>query len=104
VNRFNGNQQICTRRKLLGGTQYGEAFPHALEVILGEKSIAWIRRNADKSGRVLQDLAEVDGGLGKACCDRIWTCWYLRKRLARKDSIKRRSLFRSAMRRRSAFV
>jgi hypothetical protein len=44
--------------------QYGEAFPHAVEVILGEKSIAWIWRYASKSGRVLQDLAEVTGGLG----------------------------------------
>ena len=56
--------QVCTWRNLLGGTQYGESFPHALEVILGEKSIAWIWRNASKSGRVLQDLAEVTGGLG----------------------------------------
>ncbi len=57
-------KQICTWRNLLGGNQYGETFPHALEVILGEKSIAWIWRNASKSGRVLQDLAEVPGGLG----------------------------------------
>lgn len=57
-------QQVCTWRKLLGGTQYGETFPHAMEVILGEKSIAWIWRYAQASGRVLQDLAEVKGGLG----------------------------------------
>jgi hypothetical protein len=57
-------KQICTWRKLLGGTQYGESFPHALEVILGEKSIAWIWRYTQKSGRVLQDLAEVSNGLG----------------------------------------
>jgi hypothetical protein len=64
VNQYSGSQQLCTWRKLLGGTQYGETFPHAMEVILGEKSIAWVWRNASKSGRVLQDLAEVTGGLG----------------------------------------
>jgi hypothetical protein len=57
-------KQICTWRNLLGGNQYGETFPHAMEVILGEKSIAWIWRYASKSGRVLQDLAEVASGLG----------------------------------------
>jgi hypothetical protein len=56
--------QICTWRNLLGGNQYGETFPHALEVILGEKSVAWIWRYASKSGRVLQDLAEVPTGIG----------------------------------------
>jgi hypothetical protein len=65
VNMTNASgQQVCTWRKLLGGTQYGEAFPHALEVILGEKSVAWIWRYTDKSGRLLQDLAEVPSGLG----------------------------------------
>jgi len=58
-----GNQ-ICTWRNLLGGNQYGESFPHAMEIILGEKSIAWIWRYASQSGRVLQDLAEVSNGLG----------------------------------------
>ncbi len=64
VDMFEGGQQICTWRRLLGGTQYGETFAHALEVILGEQSIAWIWRYTEASGRVLQDLAEVDGGLG----------------------------------------
>jgi hypothetical protein len=64
VNRYEGSTQICTWRNLLGGTQYGETFPHAMEIILGEKSIAWVWRYASKSGRVLQDLAEVSGGLG----------------------------------------
>jgi hypothetical protein len=71
VDMFNGSQQICTWRRLLGGTQYGEAFPHAMEVILGEKSIAWIWRYTTKSGRVLQDLAEVDGGLGSKQVKRL---------------------------------
>jgi len=65
VNMTNSSgQKLCTWRKLLGGTQYGETFPHAMEVILGEKSIAWVWRYAQASGRVLQDLAEVSGGLG----------------------------------------
>jgi hypothetical protein len=64
VNMFNGNQQICTWKNLLGGTQYGECFPNALSHILGEKSIAWLWRYCSVSGRVLQDLAQAPGGLG----------------------------------------
>ena len=72
VNKYDSSgAQLCTWRNLLGGNQYGETFPHALEVILGEKSIAWIWRYASKSGRVLQDLAEVTGGLGVAQTQRI---------------------------------
>jgi hypothetical protein len=57
-------QKISTWRNLLGGTQYGEAFAHAMGVILGDKAMAWVFRYASKSGRVLQDLAEVTGGIG----------------------------------------
>ncbi len=64
VNRWEGSQQICTWRNLLGGTQYGECFPHALEIMLGPKSVAWIWRYCSQSGRVLQDMAQVSGGLG----------------------------------------
>lgn len=64
VNMYKDGKQLCTWRKLLGGTQYGECFPHALEVILSPKSIAWVWRNCSQSGRVLQDVAEVKGGLG----------------------------------------
>jgi hypothetical protein len=71
VNRYDGDQKLCTWRHLLGGTQYGECFPHALEVILGPKSIAWVWRNAEHSGRVLQDLAEAPGGLGEAQTRRL---------------------------------
>src|SRR6185436_13775248 len=71
VNRFVNGQQICTWRNLLGGNQYGESFPHAVEVILGEKSIAWIWRNCNISGRVLQDLAQAPGGLGDAQLRRL---------------------------------
>jgi hypothetical protein len=65
VNMTNSSgQQVCTWRKLLGGNQYGECFPHACEVMLGSKSVAWIWRNCSVSGRVLQDMAQVNGGLG----------------------------------------
>ncbi len=65
VNRYSSGKQLCTWRNLLGGTQYGECFPHALGVILGPRSIAWLWRNCDDSGRVLQDIAEAKGGLGE---------------------------------------
>jgi hypothetical protein len=66
VDRYNQNgTKLCTWRNLLGGTQYGECFPHAVEVILGPKSIAWLWRNCHYSGRVLQDMAEAPGGLGE---------------------------------------
>jgi hypothetical protein len=71
VNMYQGSQQICTWRNLLGGTQYGECFPHAMEVILGPKSVAWLWRNCHYSGRVLQDLAEAPGGLGAAQTRRL---------------------------------
>lgn len=73
VNMFNGSQQICTWKNLLGGTQYGECFPNALSHILGEKSIAWLWRNCSISGRVLQDLAQAPGGLGDAQMRRLIT-------------------------------
>ena len=71
VNRSEDGKQICTWRRLLGGTQYGECFPHAIEVMLGPKSVAWIWRNCDDSGRVLQDLAEAKGGLGEKQTQRL---------------------------------
>ncbi len=71
VNITSGSQQLCTWRNLLGGTQYGECFPHAMEVILGPRSVAWVWRNATVSGRVLQDLAEAPGGLGPAQTRRL---------------------------------
>ena len=71
VNVFENGQQICTWRNLLGGAQYSESFPHALEVILGPKSLAWVWNNAKYSGRVLQDLAEAPGGLGETQTRRL---------------------------------
>jgi hypothetical protein len=59
VEKQKNGAKISTWRNLLGGTQYGETFAHALSEILGDKSIAWIWRYTTKSGRVLQDLAEV---------------------------------------------
>lgn len=48
VNMFNSNgQQICTWRNLLGGTQYGNAFPIILGEICGKGSIPWIWRNCE---------------------------------------------------------
>lgn len=67
-------QKITTWRNLLGGTQYGEAFAHAMGVILGDKAMAWVFRYASKSGRVLQDLAEVttpSPGIGPAQTRRL---------------------------------
>lgn len=45
VNLYNGSQQICTWRNLLGGVQYSEYFPNALSQILGNASIPWIWQN-----------------------------------------------------------
>jgi hypothetical protein len=72
VNMFNANgQQICTWRNLLGGTQYGECFMHCMDAILGYKSVAWVYRNCNLSGRLLQDLAEHPQGIGAAQTRRL---------------------------------
>ena len=70
VNKSNENGQVSTWREILGGYQYGEAFPHALEVILGPKSIPWMW-NQDYSGYLLQDMALAPGGLGDAQARRV---------------------------------
>lgn len=56
VNMFNGSQQICTWRNLLGGVQYGELFPHFVSEILGRGSIPWIWRYC--KSRVLEGMAD----------------------------------------------
>jgi hypothetical protein len=61
VNRFNGNQQICTWRKYLGGNQYGNAFPTFLGMTLGTGSVAWIWRHCP--GRVLEGMADTLGDM-----------------------------------------
>ena len=56
VNMYNGGQQLCTWRKLLGGVQYGELFPHFLSEIMGRGSIPWIWRYCET--RVLEGMAD----------------------------------------------
>lgn len=66
VNRFEGSQQICTWKNLLGGTQYGNTFPVFLGMTLGYKSVPWIWRYCES--RVLEGLAE---GLGETQIRRL---------------------------------
>lgn len=56
VNMYNGSQQVCTWRNLLGGVQYGELFPHFVSEILGKGSIPWIWRYC--KSRVLEGMAD----------------------------------------------
>ncbi len=49
VNMYGNNGQICTWRTLLGGTQYGNAFPIILGEIAGKGSIPYIWRNYKSS-------------------------------------------------------
>ena len=64
VNRYDTNgAQLCTWRNLLGGTQYGEAFPHFMGEIVAQGSVAWIWQFCTK--RVLEGLATAPGGLGE---------------------------------------
>lgn len=71
VNRFENGKQICTWRKLLGGTQYGESFAIFLGEIVSPGCIAWIWQNC--TGRVLEGLATAKGGLGDAQTRRLIT-------------------------------
>ena len=64
VNRHENGKKLCTWRKLLGGTQYGESFPIFLGEVVSPGSIAWIWQNC--TGRVLEGLATAEGGLGDA--------------------------------------
>lgn len=60
VNMYESNgQQICTWRNLLGGTQYGNAFPIILGEICGKGSIPWIWRNC--SDYVLKGIGTMLG-------------------------------------------
>ena len=56
VNMYNGGQQVCTWRNLLGGVQYGELFPHFLSEIMGRGAIPWIWRYCKT--RVLEGMAD----------------------------------------------
>jgi len=63
VNMFSNNVQICTWKNLLGGNQYGEAFPHFMGEIVSQGSVAWIWRYC--TNRVLEGLAKAPEGLGE---------------------------------------
>ena len=59
VNKYNGSQQICTWRNLLGGHQYGELFPHFLTVTFGDGALPWVWRYC--KDRVLSGIADSIG-------------------------------------------
>jgi hypothetical protein len=59
VNMFNGSQQICTWRNLLGGTQYANGFAVFLGANLGQGSVPWIWRYS--KNRVLDGIADSIG-------------------------------------------
>ncbi|MFB6341430.1 T9SS type A sorting domain-containing protein [Saccharicrinis sp. FJH62] len=59
VNMFDGGQQICTWRNLLGGNQYGNLFPVLFSQIFGDHSVAWIWRYCHN--RVLDGIADTLG-------------------------------------------
>jgi hypothetical protein len=63
VNMFSNTTQICTWRNLIGGTQYGETFPHFMGEIVSPGSVAWIWRYC--TNRVLEGLAAAPNGLGE---------------------------------------
>jgi hypothetical protein len=79
VNRSEGGKQLCTWRRLLGGTQYGEAFAHFMGETVSPGSIAWIWQNC--TGRVLEGLATAKGGLGEAQTRRLITEFRARQAL-----------------------
>ena len=56
VNMYNGSQQICTWRNLIGGVQYGETFPIFLGLNVGQGSVPWIWRYC--TDYVLKGIAE----------------------------------------------
>ena len=56
VNMYNGSQQICTWRNLIGGVQYGETFPIFLGLNVGYGAIPWIWRYC--KDYVLKGIAE----------------------------------------------
>lgn len=62
VNLYNGNQQVCTWRNLLGGYQYGELFPHFLTVTFGDGALPWVWRYC--KDRVLIGIADSIGEVG----------------------------------------
>lgn len=71
VNRLENNVQVCTWRRLLGGSQYGESFARFMGEAVSPGSVAWIWQNC--RGRVLEGLAKAPGGLGDAQTRRLIT-------------------------------
>jgi hypothetical protein len=69
VNMYSNNVQLCTWRNLLGGNQYGEAFPHFMGEIVSPGSVAWIWRYC--TNRVLEGLATAPEGLGNSQTRRL---------------------------------
>ncbi len=63
VNLYSNTTQICTWRNILGGTQYGECFPHFMGEIVSQGSVAWIWRYC--TNRVLEGIATAPSGLGE---------------------------------------
>ncbi len=59
VNMYDGGQQICTWRNLLGGVQYSNAFPVFLANTLGDGSVPWVWRYCET--RVLEGIADTIG-------------------------------------------
>ncbi len=68
VNKYDGDQQLCTWKGLLGGHQYSSMFPTFLAQILGDGSIPWIWANSP--GRVLEGLS---AGIGETQMRRVIT-------------------------------
>ena len=56
VNRYEDGKQLCTWRKFLGGTQYGNSFPVFLGTTLGKGSVPWVWRYC--KSRVLEGVAD----------------------------------------------
>lgn len=56
VNRYENDKQLCTWRRYLGGTQYGNSFPVFLGTTLGKGSVPWIWRYC--KSRVLEGVAD----------------------------------------------
>jgi hypothetical protein len=63
VNVVSNSVTLCTWRNLLGGTQYGETFPHFMGEMVSQGSVAWIWRYC--TNRVLEGLGTAPGGLGE---------------------------------------
>lgn len=64
VNMYNGGQQICTWRNLIGGVQYGETFPIFLGLNVGQGSVPWIWRYC--TDYVLKGIAQGNAAEGVA--------------------------------------